>query len=106
MRQARKQHYEAYGMLISNGKIEQVFKTHLHKVYGTKLNSSSPAGKTDQFTLSREAAEIRDVKQAVAGSPDVRPDVVRRFSDMMKSGTYAPTDEEIADTILGKADSV
>jgi len=59
-----------------------------------------PSNVADDVSISDEA-RLRSIGQeAVAKVPDVRSDLVDKFSQLIESGEYNPKGEDIAESIL------
>ena len=62
------------------------------------------ATKTDNVQISSLGKDIQVAKQAVKAAPDVREDVVAKFKNAIKNGTYDVSGEDFANKLLAKYD--
>ncbi len=84
-------------MHISNAQLQKVLELHLHKVYATQPKSEAGMGsRADKLTLSRQAAEMQQIKQTLAQLPDTRENVVRDLKQKLRAGDYKISEEELA----------
>ena len=91
-------------MHISNGQIQKVLELHLHKVYATR-GGSGPGFATgaDELILSTRAAEMQQLKQAVARSPEIRSGLVQDLKQKVQSGNYQIDPQGLAAEIVDAA---
>lgn len=61
-------------------------------------NSSSPAG--DVISVSDEAAAIGKLAERAGQLPEIRQEKVDRLREQIRSGSFRPKAEEIADAII------
>ena len=70
---------------------------------------SAPASRTsqavggdtgDQASLSHDALQLSNLSNAIAGIPEVRQDRVAAVRQALQSGTYAVTNQQIAESML------
>lgn len=57
--------------------------------------------KSDGVSLSKEAQEVRNLKDKLAQAPDVRQDRIEGLRRQIADGTYRPSSREIAARMLG-----
>ncbi|MDI6829047.1 MAG: flagellar biosynthesis anti-sigma factor FlgM [Armatimonadota bacterium] len=88
-------------MHISNSQIHKVLELHTHKINSSKpISGGIPSIQPDKLTLSRQAAEMQKIKQAIAELPSTRDDVVSDISNKIRQGKYALDEAELARRIL------
>ena len=91
-------------MHINNAQIQKVLELHLHRVYTTQNKSGAGSTrKPDELVLSARAAEIQEIKQAMAGLPAMREEIVQELKRRIQSGDYKINPEELADKMLAAA---
>lgn len=80
----------------------------IQQIYGTKRISKAGETKTtaasfrDQLLLSSAAKDATIAKQAVAGVPDVREDLVSSLKQQIDDGTYEVDVDDFAGRLLEK----
>lgn len=62
--------------------------------------SQSPAGGTDQASLSSDAVKLSSLSNALSSVPDVRQDRVAAISQKLQDGSYSVSDQQIAQAVL------
>jgi negative regulator of flagellin synthesis FlgM len=58
------------------------------------------ATETDSVSLSAQAGEYQAARRAIASTPDIRESLVNRIQDMLNSGTYRVSAQDVAASIL------
>ncbi len=80
--------------------------TQVQSLYNTKkaarIQAKSKAGFSDQLQLSSMGRDMQVAKQAVAGSGDIREDLVASVKARIQSGTYDVSAEQLADKLYQK----
>lgn len=80
----------------------------IQQIYGTKRINKAGGQKTtatsfrDQLLLSSAAKDTTIAKQAVAGVPDVREDLVCSLKQQIDDGTYEVDADDFAGRLLEK----
>ncbi len=78
--------------------------TQVQQLYGakktTKAQSKGSASFSDQLQISSIGKDMQSVKQAVAGSVDVREDVIAPIKERIKAGTYEVSTASFADKLM------
>ena len=54
----------------------------------------------DSISLSSQAGDYQAARNAVANAPDIRENLVDRIQDMLNSGTYHVSAQDVAASIL------
>ena len=91
-------------MRISNAQVQSVLEVHLNKVYGAQSKPRTSASNgPDSLELSAKAQEMQQVREALAGAPDVRNDVVADLKAKIDSGSYGMSSDDLAAAIFGSA---
>lgn len=80
--------------------------TQVQQVYQSqKVNRTQQAGKTsrlDNVQISSIGKDIQTAKAAVAGSPDIREDLVASIKAKIQNGTYEVSTEDFAEKLMRK----
>lgn len=80
--------------------------TQVQQLYSTKKTSNSQAaakkGFSDQLQISSIGKDIQTAKAAVAGSSDIREDVIASIKAKIQNGTYEVSNESFADKLFAK----
>lgn len=80
--------------------------TQVQQLYNTKKASKPQAaakkGFSDQLQISSIGKDIQTVKAAVAGSSDIREDVIAPIKAKIQNGTYEVSNESFADKLFAK----
>ena len=84
---------ESYSQIQSLYQTQRVSNTQ--KVKGT-------AATTDKVSISSIGKDMKTAKDALAATPDVRPEVVDSMKSKLASGTYNVSAESFADKLLQK----
>lgn len=70
------------------------------EVAGVVAPGNPGAVSGENVSLTRTAAEMRDLEQAVHGAPDVDIERVNRLRQAIAEGTYQVDDEKLAQNLL------
>lgn len=80
--------------------------TQVQSLYNTKktakTQSKNKIGSSDQLQISNIGKDIQTIKQALAGSGDIREDVTASIKSRIQAGTYEVTAEGFADKLMQK----
>ena len=80
--------------------------TQVQQLYNTKKTSKPQAaekrGLSDQLQISSIGKDIQTAKAAVAGSSDIREDVIAPIKEKLRNGTYEVSNESFADKLFAK----
>lgn len=80
--------------------------TQVQQLYNTKKTakpqSKSNVSFSDQLQISSIGKDIQTAKQAVAGSSDIREDVIAPIKARIKAGTYEVSADSFADKLFQK----
>ncbi|OJV62399.1 MAG: flagellar biosynthesis anti-sigma factor FlgM [Clostridiales bacterium 38-18] len=92
-------------MKISNQmNIQNVLQT-----YGKSVKKTDATDKvvkaSDKVEISSAAREIQIARKALSDVPDVRTDKLEEIKQLMASGNYKPTAEDIVDKIFSGIDA-
>lgn len=92
-------------MKISNQmNIQNVLQT-----YGKSVKKTEATEKvvkvSDKVEISSAAREIQIARKALSDVPDVRTDKLEEIKQLMASGNYKPTAEDIVDKIFSGIDA-
>ena len=78
--------------------------TQVQQLYHTKKASKPQAaarkGFSDQIQISSIGKDIQTAKAAVAGSSDIREDVIAPIKVKLQNGTYEVSNESLADKLF------
>ncbi len=92
-------------MIISGTQVQ-----NLLKIYGNegtnkvdKKQFGKIAGKNDELAISNESRIKQRAMQAVKQAEDIRLDKVNQLQEEISSGTYAVTDDEVAEKMIARA---
>lgn len=66
----------------------------------TRDNEVARTAKSDGVSLSKEAQEVRNLKDKLAQAPDVRQDRIEGLRRSIADGTYRPSSRDIAAKLL------
>lgn len=84
--------------------------TQVQQIYQSqKVSRSQKAGSTakaDNVQISRFGKDIQTAKSALAGTPDVREEIVSPIRAKIANGTYEVSNESFADKLLQKYDEM
>ena len=67
----------------------------------TKVGAGQSKGVTDQTQLSASQSGVQDLKAELTSLPDVRQDRVTALQKAIASGSFQPSDQQIAEAVLG-----
>jgi len=74
------------------------------KTYGKNANKAESADKTsfvnDKVEISSEAREIQIARKALSEVPDIRSEKVDEIKNLMASGNYKPSAQDIVDKMF------
>ena len=73
-------------------------KTHTPKV--TASVAGTEMGQRDSFTISGTAGDFMMLRRVLAGTSDVRQDLVDTVRERMDSGSYTVSASDVAEKIL------
>lgn len=80
--------------------------TQVQQLYHTNKTSRPQTavkpGTSDQLQISSIGKDIQTAKSAVAGSCDIREDVIAPIKEKIQNGTYEVSDESFADKLFAK----
>ncbi len=80
--------------------------TQVQQLYHTKKTSKPQAtakkGFSDQLQISSIGKDIQTAKAAVAGSSDIREDVIAPIKAKIQNGTYEVSNESFAEKLFTK----
>ena len=71
-----------------------------------RTESYQKASFADAVQISSIGKDIQVAKQALAGSPDVREDVVAPLKEKIQAGTYSVSAEQLANKLLAQTGSI
>ncbi len=78
--------------------------TQVQQLYHTKKASkpqtAAKKGASDQLQISSIGKDIQTAKAAVAGSSDIREDVIAPIKVKLQNGTYEVSNESLADKLF------
>ena len=78
--------------------------TQVQQIYNTsktnKAQKASNVSFSDQLELSSMGKDMQVAKQAVQNSPDVREDLVAKYTAQIQTGTYQVSSESFADKLI------
>ena len=84
--------------------------TQVQQLYNTKKASKTQAaakrGLSDQLQISSIGKDIQTAKAAVAGSSDIREDVIAPIKAKLQNGTYEVSNESFADKLFAKYEEI
>jgi flagellar biosynthesis anti-sigma factor FlgM len=91
-------------MHISNTQVSKVMELHLHKVYAAlPAVGTAAASRADRITLSRQATEMQQIRQAISAISDTRSDVVSGIRQKVAAGDYEINEQQLAQSIFSRA---
>ena len=81
--------------------------SQIQSLYQTSRVSNTQKAKntgavTDKVSISSIGKDMKTAKDALAATPDVRPEVVESMKSKLASGTYNVSSESFADKLLQK----
>lgn len=80
--------------------------SQVQQLYHTKKTSrpqaAAKAGTSDKLQISSIGKDIQTAKAAVAGSSDIREDVIAPLKEKIKNGTYEVSNDSFADKLFAK----
>lgn len=80
--------------------------TQVQQIYNTgktaKTQATSKTGGRDQLQISSMGKDIQTAKAAVAGSSDIREEVIAPLKEKIQNGTYEVSNEDFADKLFAK----
>ena len=80
--------------------------SNVQQLYNTKKTSKAQAtarkGFSDQLQISGIGKDLQTAKAAVAGSSDIREDVIAPIKARIQNGTYEVSEESFADKLYAK----
>lgn len=80
--------------------------TQVQQLYHTKKTSrpqsAAKTGTSDKLQISSIGKDIQTAKAAVAGSSDIREDVIAPLKEKIQNGTYEVSNESFADKLFAK----
>lgn len=76
------------------------------KTSTTNLKKEKTRNFSDQLQISNMGKDIQVAKQAVAGTEDVREDLVASVKERLDAGTYQVDTDEFADRLFERYNSV
>lgn len=92
-------------MKISNQmNIQNVLQTYGKSVKKTEATDKVVKA-SDKVEISSAAREIQIARKALSDVPDVRTDKLEEIKQLMASGNYKPTAEDIVDKIFSGIDA-
>jgi flagellar biosynthesis anti-sigma factor FlgM len=89
-------------MRIVGNPIQQVLGTYLKQARKTDAVSESPGAKTDEVSVSQQAAEMLKAREALDRTPEVRQDRVDAIREKLAQG-YRPDAMAVSEAILRSA---
>jgi flagellar biosynthesis anti-sigma factor FlgM len=90
---------------LGNLQADNVPQPQKSAVQPTQSEESGEAGGVDtddQFQPSPSLAQIQQLQALLAQMPDARTDRVTALSQQIQNGTYNPTNDQIANSMLGE----
>lgn len=78
-------------------RVSQLYQANSTK----KVAKQTKTEKYDSVQISQMGKDYQVAKAAVAGTPDVRTDLVNDIKSRMQNGTYDLSMEKLADKLLG-----
>jgi flagellar biosynthesis anti-sigma factor FlgM len=66
----------------------------------SQAKASTPAGGTDQLTLSAEAQLLKAATEAAAGDPAVRTELVEKMRALVAEGKVGTDADSLADALI------
>lgn len=91
-------------MMISPAQIQGIVKAQ--NKFFKKTDSISPTdtnNNSDVLTISVEAKTFGSVKEVVLKSPEIRADKINNLKNMIDSGSYSLSADEIATKMLSRS---
>ncbi|MDR0273532.1 MAG: flagellar biosynthesis anti-sigma factor FlgM [Clostridiales bacterium] len=85
-------------MRISN--IYNVYSAQAGKNVTKPERVEKTRGEADKVSLSAQAGDYQTARNAVAGVPDIRENIVNRIQEMLDAGTYHVSAHEVAARIF------
>lgn len=85
-------------MKITGGQFQQINK--LYNKNKLKRLEGKEAVKSDKVNLSREAQEMKWIREVLAQTPEVRADKVNQLKNAIQLGTYEVKGEKIAEKFV------
>lgn len=80
--------------------------TQVQQIYNTnktaKTQSAGKASFKDQLQISSVGKDIQTAKAAVAGSSDIREDMIAPLKEKIQNGTYEVSADSFADKLFAK----
>lgn len=73
---------------------DKVRKSHLSRTDNVK------SAKADQLDLSKVSGFQLAIRDAIAGSPEIREDKVKEISEKINNGTYSTSSKDVAKKIM------
>lgn len=66
----------------------------------TRSGGAARPDKSDEVLLSKEAQEVRHLKEKLAQAPEVRPERIEDLRRQIDAGTYKPAGQDVAAKML------
>lgn len=85
-------------MKVNRGQFQQINKLYNKKKL--KFLEGKEVVKSDKLNLSREAQEMKRIREVLAQTPDVRVEKVKQLKKSIQLGTYEVKGEEIAEKFV------
>lgn len=88
-------------MIISKTQLLNILKVYNksdNKV--EKAQAAKAAARTDELAISRESKVKQKAMQVARQAEDIRPDKVAELQEQISAGTYALSDDEVAEKMI------
>lgn len=92
-------------MMISKTQVQnllKVYETNMGKNRVGQVESSAPAMKKDDVSISDASRLKQKVMQAVNQAEDIRADKVNQLKEKLAAGTYEVSDGEVAEKMINR----
>jgi negative regulator of flagellin synthesis FlgM len=83
--------------------IHKYQKTELVKSDADKQINATPTVVTEKVDLSAKAKDIRQIKQILDQTPDVREEKVLELKNQIDTGSYKVNSDKIAEKMVGES---
>lgn len=93
-------------MIISNNQIRNLlvqYSKQNTKVTPKNQEEIQKAMQRDKIIVSHDAQAFLIAKEAIKNIPDIREDKLAEIEKRVQAGTYAVSDEEIAEKMIGRS---
>lgn len=92
-------------MRISNEQVQQILAAHKAKAPKgvAEVQGVSGASAPDAVSVSTQGQELQRFLPLLASAPEVRTDLVASLKARVEAGTYAPSGQDVARSVLKRA---